>query len=155
MGAGKSTTGIRVAKRLNLKFIDTDLNIEKNCSMKIAEIFKKKGENFFRKIEEKITINSLKSSDNIIATGGGAFLNDKIRKEIENNGISIWLRWGEEILMSRIKNNKKRPMAYFLKEKELNKLMSDRAKIYSRADYKINCDKGEITSKILKIYENE
>jgi len=158
MGSGKSTIGKILSNKTKLNLIDIDKLIEKKTNLKISDIFKKKGENFFRKIEEKITINSLKSSDNIIATGGGAFLNDKIRKEIENNGISIWLRWGEGILMSRIKNNKKRPMAYFLKKKELNKLMGDRAKIYSRADYKINCDnlsKGEITSKILKIYENE
>ena len=158
MGSGKSTIGKILSNKTRLNLIDIDKLIEKKTNLKISDIFKKKGENFFRKIEEKITINSLKSSDNIIATGGGAFLNDKIRKEIENNCISIWLRWSEEILMSRIKNNKKRPMAYFLKEKELNKLMSDRAKIYSRADYKINCDnlsKGEITSKILKIYEKE
>ena len=158
MGSGKSTIGKILSNKAKLNLIDIDKLIEKKTNLKISDIFKKKGENFFRKIEEKITINSLKSSDNIIATGGGAFLNDKIRKEIENNGISIWLRWSEEILIPRIKNSKKRPMAYFLKEKELNKLMSDRAKIYSRADYKINCDnlsKGEITSKILKIYEKE
>ena len=158
MGSGKSTIGKILSNKTKLNLIDIDKLIEKKTNLKISDIFKKKGENFFRKIEEKITINSLKSSDNIIATGGGAFLNDKIRKEIENNGISIWLRWGEEILMSRIKNNKKRPMTYFLKEKELSKLMSDRAKIYSRADYKINCDnlsKDKITSKILKIYEKE
>ena len=158
MGSGKSTIGKILSNKAKLNLIDIDKLIEKKTNLKISDIFKKKGENFFRKIEEKITINSLKSSDNIIATGGGAFLNDKIRKEIENNGISIWLRWSEEILMSRIKNSKKRPMAYFLKENELNKLMSDRAKIYSRADYKINCDnlsKDKITSKILKIYEKE
>ena len=60
MGVGKSTLGKIVSKRANLKFIDTDLNIEKKFSMKISEIFKKKGENFFRKQEEKEVMEALK-----------------------------------------------------------------------------------------------
>ena len=111
---------------------------------------------FWADLEEKITLESLKSSNNIIAVGGGTFLNDKIRKQITNNSISIWLNWSEQILIPRIKNSKKRPKAYLLKDKDLKKLINDRSKIYSKADYKINCDslgKNEIISKILKIYE--
>ena len=106
--------------------------------------------------EEKNTLESHKSSNNIIAVGGGTFLNDKIRKQITNNCICIWLNWSEQILIPRIKNSKKRPKAYLLKDKDLKKLINDRSKIYSKADYKINCDslgKNEIISKILKIYE--
>jgi len=156
MGSGKSTIGRILSKKTNSRLIDTDDLIEKETNLKIKDIFRKKGEIFFREIEEKITIEALKSSNNIIAIGGGAFLNDKIRKEINNNSISIWLKWSEEILISRIKNSKKRPKAYLLKEEQLVNLIKDRSEIYSKADYKINCDslkKNEISDKILKIYE--
>ena len=79
MGVGKSTLGKIVAKKLNLKFIDTDLNIEKKCSMKIWEIFKNKGEDFFRTEEQKEVIECLKKDKTVIALGGGAFLNKNIR----------------------------------------------------------------------------
>ena len=74
MGVGKSTLGKIVAKKLGLKFIDTDLNIEEKCSMKISEIFKKKGEEFFRLEEEKEVLETLKKSNCVIALGGGAFM---------------------------------------------------------------------------------
>jgi|TARA_Y100001949_G_scaffold100655_1_gene84871 shikimate kinase len=156
MGSGKSTIARLLSDKTKLNLIDTDKLIEKETNLKIEDIFEKKGEFFFRKIEEKITLESLKSSNNIIAVGGGTFLNDKIRKQITNNCISIWLNWSEQILIPRIKNSKKRPKAYLLKDKDLKKLINDRSKIYSKADYKINCDslgKNEIISKILKIYE--
>ena len=158
MGSGKSTIGRLLSNRAGLNLIDTDKLIEKETKLEIKDIFQKKGENFFRKIEEKITLNSLKFSNNIIAIGGGAFLNDKIREKIRNNCISVWLKCSEQTLISRIKNSKKRPKAYLLKDKDLIKLINNRSKIYSKADYKINCDsltKKEITNKILKIYEKK
>ena len=94
----------------------------------------------------------------LFAIGGGAFLNDKIREKIKNNCISIWLKCSEKTLIPRIRNSKKRPKAYLLKDTDLIKLINDRSKIYSKADYKINCDtltKKEIMGKILKIYEKK
>ena len=156
MGSGKSTIARILSKRMNLASIDIDQLIEKKLNCKIKDIFKKKGESFFRKIEEKVTITSLKSNNKIIAIGGGAFLNEKIRKEINLRGISIWLKWSEETLISRVKNSKKRPKAYLLGKQELSKLIKERSEIYTNADYKINCDnldKDQISSKIIKIYE--
>ena len=92
MGTGKSTLGKIVAKMLNIKFIDTDFNIEKNCSMKIHEIFKKKGEEFFRHQEEQEVIKSLKKNNSVVAVGGGAFINKKIRDAIlklKKSGVSL------------------------------------------------------------------
>ena len=158
MGSGKSTIGRLLSNITNLNLIDTDKLIEKETKLEIKDIFQKKGENFFRKIEEKIVLNSLKFSNNIIAVGGGAFLNDKIREKIKNNCISVWLKCSEQTLISRIKNSKKRPKAYLLKDEDLIKLINNRSKIYSKADYKINCDsltKKEITNKILQIYEKK
>ena len=158
MGSGKSTISRLLSDITNQNVFDTDKLIEKETKLKINEIFQKKGEDFFRKIEEKIVLNSLKFSNNIIDIGGGAFLNDKIREKIKSNCISVWLKCSEETLIPRIKNSKKRPKAYLLKEKDLIKLINNRSKIYSKADYKINCDtltKKEIINKILKIYEKK
>ena len=158
MGSGKSTISRLLSNITKQNLIDTDLLIEKETKLKINHIFQKKGENFFRRIEEKIVLNSLKFSNNIIAIGGGAFLNDKIREKIKNNCISVWLKCSEQTLIPRIRNSKKRPKAYLLKDKDLIKLINDRSKIYSKADYKINCDtltKKEIMGKILKIYEKK
>ena len=106
--------------------------------------------------DEKITLNVLKLSNNIIALGGGAFLNEKIRSKVLKNNHSIWLNWENQTLISRLYKSKKRPITYNLKRKDLNNLINKRSKIYSMANYKINCDKlskNEIINKILKIYE--
>ena len=79
MSSGKSTIGGLLAKKLNFKFFDIDKIIENETKMKIAEIFKIKGENFFRNLEEKTTIKLLNFSDSVISLGGGGFVNETIR----------------------------------------------------------------------------
>ena len=156
MGSGKSTIGSLISKKLNINFIDIDNIIEKNTNMKIAEIFEKKGEIFFRNLEEKITIELLNTSNNVISLGGGGFMNEKIRKEVITNNISFWLNWDTPTLLNRIKKSKKRPIAFNLNNNELIELITKRSKIYSRAKFKINCHKltkTEIIMKIVKLYE--
>ena len=157
MGVGKTSVGKIVAKKLNMKFIDTDLNIEKKCLMKIAEIFNKKGENFFRTEEEKEVITSLKKTKSIIALGGGAFINKNLRNVILKNSISVWLDIDTKILNKRTKRNKKRPL---LNKKNnqtiIDELYSKRKNIYQYADHKIDCnnlDKENIAKKIMIYYE--
>ena len=110
MGSGKTTLGKIVSKKLNKEFIDVDQIIENQEGMVISEIFKKKGEPFFRILEEKMSLLSLKKKNSVIALGGGAFLNNKIQKEILKNHISIWLKWDNKNLIDRIKNSQKRPI---------------------------------------------
>ena len=156
MGSGKSSIGILVSKKLNLPFTDIDNLIVENTGMSILEIFEKKGENYFRKLEEKITLKCLKKNKNVISLGGGGFINIKIRKEILTNNISFWLNWDESILVRRIKDSKKRPLAFKSTEQEIRTIIRNRSKIYTNAQYKINCNKltkTEIVKKILKIYE--
>ena len=156
MGSGKSTVGSLISKKLNLKFIDIDNVLENEAKMKISEIFEKKGENFFRNLEEKITLKLLRSTNNIISLGGGSFINEKIRKEILINNFSFWLNCDAKTLLKRIKKNKKRPVAFNLNDSEILELIEIRTKIYSKAQFKINCHKlkkTEIVNKILKIYE--
>ena len=93
MAAGKTTIGFKLAKELNYRFVDIDTEIEKSESQKIVDIFNNKGEVYFRKIEEKITLDFLKKNRYVIASGGGSFLNNKIRKEIKKNSHSVWLDW--------------------------------------------------------------
>ena len=157
MGSGKTTIGSLISKKLKVKFIDTDSVLEDVTKMKIVEIFEKKGENFFRNLEEKITLKLLNSTNNVISLGGGGFINEKIRKEVLKNSFSFWLDCNTQTLLNRIKNSKKRPIAFNLSDDELTELIEKRAKIYSKAQFKINCyklQKGEIIKKILNIYES-
>ena len=156
MGSGKSSIGSLVAKKLQLNFIDIDNEIETELGLSIKKIFETKGENYFRKFEEKITLKKLKLNPVVISLGGGAFTNRNIRKEVIKNHLSFWLNWSDKILVNRIKNSKKRPLVSNASENEIIDLIKKRSNIYSKALYKIECDsltKKEIVKKILKIYE--
>jgi len=153
MGSGKSSIGSLVAKKLQLNFIDIDNEIEIELGLSIKKIFETKGENYFRKIEEKITLKKLKSKPVVISLGGGAFNNINIRKEVIKNHLSFWLNWNNEILVNRIKNSKKRPLVSNATENEIIDLIKKRSNIYSKALYKIECDsltKKEIVKKNFK-----
>jgi shikimate kinase/shikimate kinase/3-dehydroquinate synthase len=156
MGSGKSSIGSLVAKKLQLNFIDVDNEIETELGLSIKKIFETKGENYFRKFEEKITLKKLKLNPVVISLGGGAFTNRNIRKEVIKNHLSFWLNWSNEILVNRIKNSKKRPLVSNASENEIIDLIKKRSNIYAKALYKIECDsltKKEIVEKILNIYE--
>ena len=156
MGSGKSSIGSFVAKKLQLNFIDIDNEIETELGLSIKKIFETKGENYFRKFEEKTTLKKLKLNPVVISLGGGAFTNRNIRKEVIKNHLSFWLNWSNEILVNRIKNSKKRPLVSNASENEIIDLIKKRSNIYAKALYKIECDsltKKEIVEKILNIYE--
>ena len=156
MGSGKSSIGNLVSIKLNLPFIDIDSVIVENTGMSISEIFEIKGEKYFRNLEEKITLKCLKKNKNVISLGGGSFINTKIRQEILTNHFSFWLNWDESILIKRIKGSKKRPLAFRSTDQEIRAIIRTRSKIYSNAQFKINCNKltkAEIVRKIIKIYE--
>jgi shikimate kinase len=158
MGVGKSTIGKILSKRLFMQFIDVDKIIENKLKMKIPKIFEKKGESFFRKLEEKITLLEAKKKNIIISLGGGAFMNAKIRKDILSSSISFWLDLDLNLLEKRLIKSKKRPL---LENKNLKKILpkiyNERKDTYSVADHRINCDKlnaNLAASKIIKFYAN-
>jgi shikimate kinase/shikimate kinase/3-dehydroquinate synthase len=156
MGSGKSSIGLLIAKKLKVNFIDVDKEIEKELGISIKKIFETKGENYFRKIEKKITLEKLKSNSSVIALGGGAFTNREIRKNVLKDHLSFWLNWNDEILLNRIKNSKKRPLAFNSSDNELIDLIKKRSNVYSKALYEIKCDnlsKNQIVKRILEIYE--
>ncbi len=156
MGVGKSTIGRLLAKKLRFKFIDVDRLIERQEKRSIKKIFDIDGEEYFRKIEEKVTLKILKNKSSIIALGGGAFINNEIRKEIIKNCCSIWLNLSLELLIKRYKRNNKRPLLEGNNlESEVKKILQSRKKIYALANFKINCDnmnKKDVVQKILDLY---
>ena len=157
MAVGKTTLGKIVAKKQELKFIDIDASIEKKNSMTIKEIFKKKGEKFFRMEEENEILKSLEKNNCVIALGGGAFMNKTVRENILKNAISIWLNVDIKTLNQRVKWNRKRPL---LKEennqKKITELYAERKNIYKLANHQIACgklSKKNIAEKIIALYE--
>ncbi len=156
MGSGKSTIGYLLSKNINLNFFDVDKFIEKETKLKIHEIFQKKGEVYFRNLEEKITLKLLKGKGKIISLGGGGFINNNIRKEVLKNHISFWLNWKNSTIIDRILKSKKRPIAISSSENDLKKLINERSNIYSEAKFKINCEtltKNMIVKNIIELYE--
>ena len=158
MGSGKTTIGREISKKLKIKFVDTDHEIEKKEKMSINEIFKKKGEKYFRQLEEKMTLEIVNQKLSVISIGGGGFVNKKIQKAVLNKCISYWLNWDNNSLINRLKNNKNRPILKDLNESQIIELISNRAKIYEKANYEIICEnlsRKEIVTKIIKNYENK
>ena len=157
MGVGKSTIGRLLSKKLKMTFIDLDRQIEKTAGLEISEIFKYKGEDYFRNMEEKESIKFTKKGGKIIAFGGGTFLNNKVRDEASKTSFSIWLNVSPEIIYKRTRVNKKRPLLTNVKsKKDIEKIYLNRKKIYSYADYELDCsnkNKNQIVKEIKEIYK--
>ena len=94
MGSGKSSIGDLISKKLNIPFIDIDYLIEERTGISISKIFENKGEDYFRNLEEKITLKYLKNKKSVISLGGGGFINNNIRKVVLSEHFSFWLDWG-------------------------------------------------------------
>jgi len=152
MGSGKSIIGKDLSKYSNLKFYDTDKEIELKTKKSISEIFEKDGEAYFRKIEEKICLELLTENNCIISLGGGSIINKKIRKAVDQNSFSIYLQVKLNNLLSRIKSSKKRPLLNNNKNKKetLQALYYQRRKFYEKADFIVNNDndKYQVLKKI-------
>ncbi len=157
MGVGKSTIGKSLAKRLSYNFIDMDKLIEDREGCSINIIFKNKGENYFRKIETSLSLQELKKNNTIISLGGGAFLNNSIRKAVKDTSVSFWLDVNINELVKRLNKTKKRPLLFKKNMKDtVSKIYLERKRIYNEADFRIKCRflKPEaIVNKIIKLYE--
>ena len=158
MGVGKSTIGKSLASKLSFDFIDIDKLIEKEEGCSINMIFKNKSENYFRMLEQKITLKELKKDKLVISLGGGSFLNKSIRSAVKNTSLSFWLDVSTSILIRRLKKNTKRPLLFKKSLSEtVNKIYLERKSTYNKADFKIRCNSLKpniIVNKILKLYEN-
>ena len=161
MGSGKSTIGALLSKKMNIKFIDLDSEIEAIEKKTISQIFKLKGEKYFREIEVETILSFLNSEEKelVLSLGGGSFLNEKVRKNVKNNSFSFWLNWKPSTIIKRIKKSSKRPLIRGLNDQEIEKMIMDRNKYYAKSNFKIDCDnhkKNEILDRIVSILkENE
>ena len=139
MGCGKSTLGKKLAKKLGLEFFDLDKCIEEEVGVSITEIFKTKGEGHFRAIESKTLISLINNQDNyVVALGGGAPCFNDNMKLINETGTSIYLKYNEGILTSRLINAKtERPLKANKTKEELidfiSKLLSEREQYYNQS----------------------
>ena len=145
MGSGKSAIGKILANKLDYNFIDVDKMIEIDAKKTIKKIFEEDGEEYFRDLEEKITINILRQKKTIVSLGGGAIINKKIRNSIKKNSYNIYLNVDLDILIKRLKNSKTRPLIYKKNlKKELINLINIREKFYRKADLIVKNEKNII-----------
>jgi shikimate kinase len=126
MGAGKSTVGRRLAARMRLPFVDADSEIEAAAGMTITEIFERFGEAHFRDGERRVIARLIDGTPKIIATGGGAFINDETRTLILESALAIWLDANPAVLADRVKRRDTRPL---LRDRDPRQVLEDLAKI--------------------------
>lgn len=135
MGCGKSSVGRRLAARLDVPFVDADDEIELSAQKTIPEIFADHGETYFRDGERRVIRRLLDNGPQVLATGGGAYMNAETRATIRSKGIAIWLRAELGVLMRRVMKRDNRPL---LKvddpEATMRALMDQRYPVYAEAE---------------------
>ena len=135
MGSGKSAIGRRLAQALDLPFVDADEEIEKAAGKSISEIFAEHGEPHFRDGERKVIARLLGSGPQVLATGGGAFMEARTRENVRNTGVSVWLNADLEVLVRRVARRDNRPLLMSGNPREkMRELLEQRAPIYALAD---------------------
>ncbi|MGE0154445.1 MAG: shikimate kinase [Reyranellaceae bacterium] len=139
MGAGKSAIGRRLAQRLHLPFVDADQEIERAAGCTIDEFFARHGEAAFREGERRVMARLLDQPVHVLATGGGAFIDETTRTLVRNRGISVWLRAELPLLLERVQRRSNRPL---LKQGDprqvLEQLMQKRYPVYAEADVTVD-----------------
>ncbi|MFA5393683.1 MAG: shikimate kinase [Candidatus Ratteibacteria bacterium] len=151
MGAGKSSTGKILARKLNLEFIDTDSIIEGKSGQSIKEIFRRQGEPFFRSLEKKVVADVSRKEGVVIAAGGGSIVDSANRKNLKKNGIVIFLMVSPGEIKKRVAGDNGRPLLNapknvgeglcpLPKEKTIKNLLSQRLPLYRKADICVDTD---------------
>jgi shikimate kinase len=150
MGAGKSSLGKRLASELKCRFRDADDEIEKAAGMSIAEIFDKHGEAAFRDGEQRVIARLLQDGPQVLALGGGAFINPDTRALIEQSAVSLWLDVDLDELVQRVNRNPgKRPLLVGTDVRaKLSELNAQRRPIYELADLRVNISRTDARASI-------
>lgn len=144
MGAGKSSVGLRLAKMLNVPFVDSDDEIEKAAALTIPEIFEKYGEPHFRSGERRVISRLLTEQPRVIATGGGAFMDAETRTVIARHAVSVWLRAELDVLVARTAGREHRPLLNQGNPREiLARLIDTRYPVYGLADVAVDSVAGQ------------
>ena len=135
MGAGKTSVGRRLAEKLGIPFVDADHEIEAAARKSIAEIFADHGEAYFREGERRVILRLIGNGAQVLATGGGAYMNDETRARIQDRGISVWLKAPLPLLMKRVMKRQDRPLLQTGDpESVMRKLIETRYPVYQLAD---------------------
>lgn len=135
MGAGKSAVGRMTAAALGIPFIDSDHEIERVSRMTISDLFATYGEEEFRALESRVIKRLLNTGPRVVSTGGGAYINERTRRHIKKNGLSIWLNADLDVLWERVNKRDTRPLLKTENPKRtLENLMHARYPIYAEAD---------------------
>jgi shikimate kinase/3-dehydroquinate synthase len=143
MGSGKTAIGRRLAQKLGLEFVDSDAEIERAAGLTIPEIFERYGEPYFRDGERRVMTRLLSEGPKVVATGGGAFMNEETRAKVREFGISIWLKADLDVLWRRVRKRNHRPLLQNGDpEAMLKKLMDERDPIYAQADMAVISREG-------------
>ena len=140
MGAGKTSIGRRLAEKMGLSFVDADHEIEAAAGKTIADIFAEHGEAYFRDGERKVIARLMENGEQILATGGGAYMNPETRERIKEGGICVWLKADLDLLMKRVMKRNDRPLLRTADpEGVMRRLIEDRYPVYAEADVTVEC----------------
>jgi shikimate kinase len=143
MGAGKTSVGRRLASALGVPFRDADAEIELAAGCTINEIFERFGEPAFRAGERKVIARLLAEPPHVLATGGGAFMDDDTRSRIHDTAISVWLKAPLDLLLERVTRKDTRPLLRNTDSRAaLERLLKEREPVYAQADITIESDEG-------------
>lgn len=154
MGVGKSTIGRLLAGKLNLEFVDSDEEIEKAASMPISEIFERFGEPGFRDGERRVIGRLIAEGPKVIATGGGAFINDETRRLIKEKCRSVWIDADLDVLVDRVSRRNHRPLLVGKDPRQvLTELSEKRTPFYQEADIHVRSDSGPHARTVNQILE--
>lgn len=152
MGAGKSCVGRRLAEKLSLPFVDSDVEVEKAAGCSVTDIFDVYGEPAFRDCERRVIQRLLEDGPAVIATGGGAFMDEATRTAIRSSAVSVWLRAAPETLFQRTKRNKDRPL---LQNEDplgtLQSLAATRYPIYGEANVIVDTDDESLDGTVQRV----
>lgn len=143
MGAGKSTVGRRLAKAIGWPFVDSDEEIERAAACSIADLFAIHGELIFRDLEERVIFRLLETPNQVLATGGGAWMQPQLRARIKDKALSVWLRADLDTLLERVERRNTRPLLESGDKRAiLERLMADRYPVYAEADLTVHSAEG-------------
>ena len=154
MGAGKTSVGRRLAEKLNIPFVDADHEIELAAGKTIPEIFTDHGEDYFREGERRVITRLLENGKQVLATGGGAFMNAETRQKIKDHGISLWLKADLDVLLKRVAKRNDRPL---LQQDDpatvMKKLIDLRYPVYAQSDITVesrDVQHGQMVNDVIK-----
>jgi len=153
MGAGKTSVGRRLAEKLDVPFVDADHEIELAAGKSIPDIFAEHGEEYFREGERRVITRLLENGQQVLATGGGAFINDETRARIKELGVSLWLKADLDVLLKRVAKRNDRPLLKENPEAVMKNLMEKRYPVYAEANITVesrDVQHGQMVNDVIK-----